>query len=105
MQVLGSRKALSRKVINRHLVRIRAVYSWAVGEERITGTIAAALCEVKGVQPGERGVKESKARPPAFWDDVQKVLPHCPPPVAAMLQLQWLTGMRSGEVRIVLPTG
>jgi len=101
VEILESRKALSRKVINRHLVRLRAVFSWAVEEELIPGTVAAAIREVKGVQPGEKGVKENDPRPPAFWEDVTKVLPHCPPPVAAMLQLQALTGMRSGEVRIM----
>jgi integrase len=101
VEVLGSRQALSRTVINRHLVRIRAVFSWAVGEELISPAVAQGLREVKGVQQGDRQVKESKPRPPAFWDDVQKVVPFCPAPVAAMLQLQWLTGMRTGEVRIM----
>jgi len=101
VEVLGSRQALSRKFINRNLVRIRSVFSWAVGEELVPGTIAAALRDVKGLQPGEKNVRESIPRPPAFWDDVEKVLPYCPRPVAVMLQLQWLTGMRSGEVRVM----
>jgi integrase len=101
VEVLCSRQALSRKVINRHLVRIRAVFGWAVSEELIPAAVAHGLREVKGVQQGDRQVKESKPRPPAFWGDVVKVVPFCPPPVAVMLHLQWLTGMRSGEVRIM----
>lgn len=101
VEVLGSRQALSRKVINRHLVRIRAVFSWAVGEELIHASVAHGLREVKGIRQGDRQVKESKARLPAFWHDVVKILPHCTRPVAAMLRLQWLTGMRSGEVRVM----
>jgi integrase len=101
VDVLGSRQALSRKVINRHLVRIRAVFSWAVSEELISASVAHGLREVKGVQQGDRQVKESKSRPPAFWDDVVMVLPYCTRPVAVMLQVQWLTGMRSGEVRVM----
>jgi integrase len=46
-------------------------------------------------------VRESEPATPAFGDDMAKVLPFCPRPVAAMLQLQWLTGMRSGEVRVM----
>jgi integrase len=101
VEVLGLRQALSRKVINRHLVRIRAVFSWAVSEELIPATVAHGLREVKGVSQGDRRVKESEPRPPAFWDDVVKVVPHCTRPIAAMLQLQWLTRMRSGEVRVM----
>lgn len=101
VEVLDSRQTLSRKVINRHLVHIRAVFSWAVSEELIPAAVAHGLHEVKGIQQGDRQVKESKPRPPAFWNDVVKVLPYCTRPVAVMLQLQWLTGMRSGEVRVV----
>jgi integrase len=99
VEVLGSRQAFSRKVINRNLVRVRAVFSWAVSEELIPASVAHGLREVKGVQQGDRQVKESKPQSPAFWADVERVLPHCTRPVAAMLHLQWFTGMRSAEVR------
>jgi len=101
VEVLRSRQALSRNVINRHLVRIRAVFGWAVSEEMIPAAVSHGLREVKGIQQGNRQVKESKPRPPAFWDDVVKVAPFCTAPVAVMLQIQWFTGMRSGEVRIM----
>jgi integrase len=101
VEVLASRQALSRSVINRHLVRIRAIFGWAVSEELIPAAVAHGLREVKGIQQGNRQVKERKPRPPAFWDDVVKVVPFCPLPIAVMLQIQWLTGMRSGEVRIM----
>jgi len=90
-----------RNVINRRIVRVRAVFSWAVANELIPPSVAHGLREVKGLQRGDRQVKECKPRPPAFWEDVVKVLPFCTRPVGAMLQLQWLTGMRSGEVRVM----
>jgi integrase len=101
VEILGTRPALPRKVINRHLVRIRAVFNWAVSEELIPAAVAEGIRTVKGLQVGEMGVKENRPRASAFWDSVIKVVPHCPPPVGAMLQLQWLTGMRSGEVRMM----
>jgi integrase len=91
----------SRKLINRRLSRIKAVFSWAVAEELIPASVAHGLREVKGFQRGDQRVKESPDRLPAFLGDVQKVLPLLRGPVAAMLELQWLTGMRSGEVRIM----
>src|SRR5262249_24758605 len=90
-----------RSVINRRLVRIKTVWSWAVSEELVPPSAAHALREVKGFRKGEKGVLESEPVAPAYGEDVAKVLPFCTRPVAAMLQLQWLTGMRSGEVRIM----
>jgi integrase len=90
-----------RNVINRRLTRIKTVWSWAVSEELVPPSAAHGLREVKGFRKGDKGVKESAPPAPAFWDDVKAVLPHCPRPVAAMLELQWLTAMRSGEVRVM----
>jgi integrase len=90
-----------RSVINRRLTRIKTVFSWAVSEELVPSSAAHGLREVKGFRKGENGVREREPAAPAFGEDVAKVLPHCTRPVAAMLELQWLTGMRSGEVRIM----
>jgi integrase len=90
-----------RGVINRRLTRIKTVFGWAVSEELVPASTAHALREVKGLRKGDKNVRESEAAAPAFGGDVRKVLPYCPRPVAAMLQLQWLTGMRSGEVRVM----
>jgi integrase len=90
-----------RGVINRRLTRIKTVWGWAVSEELVPAAAAHGLREVKGFRKGEKGIKESAPPSPAFWEDVKAVLPFCPRPVAAMLQLQWLTGMRSGEVRVM----
>jgi integrase len=90
-----------RGVINRRLTRIKTVWGWAVSEELVPAAAAHGLREVKGFRKGEKGVRESTPPTPAFWTDVQSVMPFCTKPVAAMLQLQWLTGMRSGEVRLM----
>src|SRR5262249_45212541 len=63
--------------------------------------ISHGLREVKGFRKGEKCVRESEPVQPAFAEDMLAALPHCPRPVAAMVELQWLTGMRSGEVRIM----
>jgi integrase len=93
-----------RSVINRRLSRIKSVFGWAVSEELLPPSAAHALREVKGFRKGEMGIRESEPPTPAFEDEVKKVLPYCTRPVAAMLELQWLTGMRSGEVRIMRTT-
>lgn len=93
-----------RSVINRRLTRIKTMWGWAVSEELVPLSSAHGLREVKGFRIGEKGVKENQPSTPAFWTDVEAVLPHCPAPVGAMLQIQWYTGMRSGEVRIMRTT-
>jgi integrase len=90
-----------RTTINRRVSRIKLAFSWAVEEELIPPSIAHGLREVKGIRKGDKSVREPEAVEPAFEDDVKKVLPFCTRPVAAMLELQWLCGMRSGEVRIM----
>jgi integrase len=90
-----------RTVINRRLTRIKTMFSWAVSEELVPPSISHGLREVKGFRKGEKCVRESDPVQPAFADDMLVALPYCARPVAAMLELQWLTGMRSGEVRVM----
>jgi integrase len=56
---------------------------------------------VRALRPGEDGAREGEPPGVAGPPDVEKVAPHCPAPVAAMLRLQALSGMRSGEVRVM----
>jgi integrase len=90
-----------RTTINRRIARIKLVFSWAVEEELLPPSIAHGLREVKGIRKGDQKAREPEPAQPAFAEDVVKVLPFCTRPVAAMLELQWLCGMRSGEVRIM----
>ena len=92
---------LCRNVVNRRVGRIKTLFKWATEEELIPGDVYGALRAVRGVAPNAPGVRQTAPVAPAFWEDVLPALPFCPPPVAAMLELQWLAGMRSGEVRRV----
>jgi integrase len=94
---------LCRNVVNRRVGRIRQVFRWATAQEMIPGGVHQALAAVAALSPGECGVRESTPRAPAFWDDVEKVVPFCTACVGAMLRVQALTGMRSGEVRKIRP--
>lgn len=51
-------------------------------------------------QDGQRRPPDSESKT-AFWEQVVQVLPFCTRPVAAMVQLQHWTGMRSQEVRLM----
>jgi integrase len=92
---------LCRNVVNRSVARIKTLFKWATEEELIPGGVYAALRAVRRLPPNAPGVRHTHAVVPVFWKDVLPAIPFCPSPVAAMLELQWLTGMRSGEVRIM----
>jgi integrase len=90
-----------RSVVNRQVGRLKRLFTWAAEEELVSGNVAFALRAVRALSPGEEGAPEPPAPEVAFFADAEKVAARCPPPVAAMLKLQALTGMRSGEVRIL----
>jgi integrase len=75
------------------------MYRWAASEELIPASVFEALRSVVGLSKGRSGVRESQPVEPAFWEHVEAIKPYCPRPVAAMLDLQYLAAMRSGEVR------
>lgn len=88
-------------VVNRRVTRIRTLWRWAEREGLAPPGSFAHLCSLPGLRANDRRVRHTRRRKPATWAQVEVALPHCPPQVAAMLLLQWHTGMRSGEVRIM----
>jgi integrase len=94
-------KGWCRTHINHQINRIRRMFRWGASEELVPASVNEALRSVAGLSKGRSGVRESQPVEPAFWEHVEAIKPFCPRPVAAMLELQWLTGMRSGEVRMI----
>lgn len=89
---------LARRNINQHVNRIRHIFKWAVENQLIEPSVLHGLQAVSGLRAGRSKAKETapvKPVPDAFVD---AVLDHVSPQVAAMIELQRITGMRSGEV-------
>jgi integrase len=91
-------QGLSRPVINSRVGRIVRVFKWAVAEELVPVSTYQALKTVTGLQRGRTAAPEPEPVQPVADEDVRAVLPHVLPEVAAMIELQRLTGMRPGEV-------
>lgn len=87
-----------RNVVNRHTSRVRAVFGWAVSRELLPGEVDHRLRAVKGIRRGRQGVRDTAPVRPVADDVLAATLPHLPKRVAAMVRLQLLTGMRSGEL-------
>jgi integrase len=92
---------LRRNEVNRRVRLIARAFKWAVAEAMVPPSVHQGLRAVDGLQKGRCRVREStpvKAVPDAIVDST---LPRVPRPVAAMIQLQSLTGMRPGEVVVM----
>jgi integrase len=100
-EVLGEAQALSRGVINNRIRRIIRMFKWGVGEELVPESVWLKLTTVPGLEDGRTTVRETDDVQPVPREHVLAVLPHATPPVAAMLELQLLTGMRPGEARVM----
>lgn len=92
----------------RHVARIKTVWRWAERRKLVPpgswGNLRALL-PLSGNLPG---VRESPRRRATSRADLDAVLPHVQRnrrhrPAAAMLELQHITGMRSGEVCVMRP--
>lgn len=92
---------LCRKTINQRVDIVRRVFKWAVAEQKVSAGLFNALSCVRNLPFGRGGARESEEVRPVPEADVTAVLPHLSSVVAAMVQLQWLTGMRPGEVAML----
>ena len=78
--------------------RVRNWIRWCVTEELVSYQTAWLIDQVPRLQPGELGTTRKTARPPVELADFEAVLPHLPPSVADFARVQFLCGMRPGEV-------
>jgi integrase len=92
---------LSRGVIIQRISRIVRMFKWAVEEEIIAETVHRALAAVRGLEKGRTEARDTEPVKPVAEAVVNATLPYMLPHVRGMVELQLLTGMRPGEVRIM----
>jgi integrase len=82
-----------------HMVKsVRAAWKWAARREMISVSLYERLRTVPGIRPGRTNAREPKPVPPISNDDIEATIEHALPPVAAMIRLQRLAGMRPQDV-------
>ena len=101
VQQLMIDRGLSRRTINGRVSRIRRFFKWAVAEELIPASVHHGLEAVAGLRSGRTEARETEPIRPAAEGAIEALLPFVSPQVAAMIQVQALTGMRPGEVVIM----
>ncbi|MBL8879291.1 MAG: site-specific integrase [Phycisphaerales bacterium] len=92
------RRPWSRKYINQQVLRIRRIFKWAVAHEKVPASVHQALGTVEPLKRGRCAARENPRVGPAPAHLVDAVLPLLCKPIAALVQLQQLTGARAGEL-------
>ena len=93
-----AQRDLCRSTINSQIGIVKRMIRWGMERERVDGSVGHALLAVASLRRGQAGVRESPGVGPVAEADWRAILPHVSRQVAAMIQLQALTGMRPGEV-------
>lgn len=94
-------QGLCRNVINQRATCVKRIFRWAVGEQRLPPTVLQALSAVEPLRVGRTAARETAPVRPVPDEHVNAVLPFLPPTLRAMVRLQRLTGMRSGELCVL----
>ena len=93
----------NRRTINQHIQRVRRIFKWGVSEEIVPARIWDALRAVEGLRKGRTSARESRIVTPAIDEHVDAVIDVVSPIIGAMIRLQQLTGMRSGNLVAIRP--
>lgn len=94
-------QGLVRTSINTHIGRIKRMFKWAVANELVDVAVLDVLKSVQGLRRGRSTAKESDRVQPVDQTQIEAVQPHVSRQVWAMIQIQLLTAMRPGEVRLL----
>lgn len=98
------RVARSIKTVNGRLFAMKQAFVWAATERGlIPEGVAGAMMMVQPLKRGRSEAKEPKKIQPVKWSHVQDAMNASPQVLRDMIELQWLTGMRSGELVMMTP--
>ena len=92
------RSGWRRKNINRQVGRVKQVFKWGVAQELVRADVHHALDALAGLRKGKSAAKEGEPVKPVPAELVEAVRPFASRQVWALIQLQRLTGARSGEL-------
>jgi len=94
----------SRGYINQQVQRLRRMFRWAASQEMIPASVYQSLDTVEALKRGRTTAREGKKVAPVPQDRVDAVRPFVSRQVAAVIDLQLLTGARPGELLSMRPS-
>ena len=89
---------LRRTTCNKRLGDLKRAFKWAASMELIPVSTYQALLTVEGLRHGRCTAKESRVVTAVAEAHVFAIQDHVARPVWGLVQLQWYTGARSGEI-------
>ena len=89
---------LSLTSVNARIATIKAVFAYGAENELIPGEVHYRIQSVKPLQRGKSRCKQPRVVRPVAAKDVDATLPFLTPSVRGAVQVQRLTGARSGEI-------
>lgn len=92
---------LSRKVVNARVNRIRRAFRWAASQELLPAQVVVELGMLAPLSKNRTAAPETRGIAPVPEAVVRQTLPHMPAAIAAMVELQLLTGCRASEVAAI----
>ena len=92
---------LARTSVNARVNRVRRSFRWAASIEMVPVAVVQALATVAGLQKGRSEAREPDPVGPVAIDRVEATSPRLSRPVAGLMRLLQLTGMRSGEACVI----
>lgn len=88
----------SRGTINSRVSRVKRCLRWCASRELIPGSVAESIWTVPGLQKGRTKAVEPEPVTSVAAEVVAATIPFLSPIVAAMVQVQYLCGMRPQDV-------
>jgi len=92
-----------RSRTNKQVGRIRRCFKWGASQELVPADAWVALGTVAGLRKGRSAARETAPVLPVPEADYHATLPAMVPTLRAMVELQRLSGLRPGEVRLLTP--
>jgi integrase len=92
-----------RTTVNHALVQARRIFKWGAAEGLLPEQIHRNLTLVPNVKKGRNEAREPEKIKPVADDVIAETLAVLPPILADMVRVQFLTGMRPGEVCRIRP--
>eukprot|EP00752_Nemacystus_decipiens_P016733 g14971.t1 len=89
---------LCRSEVNRRISIIKQMFAWAANQGLTDDLHPHRLSAIQPLKRGRTQAREPERVQSVTWEVVSETLPHLDLKWATMVELQWNTGMRPGEV-------
>lgn len=90
-----------RTYVNRQVSRVRALWRWGEESELVPSGSWHHLCTLRSLPKNAPNVRNTNPRHVTTREELNAVLAVLREPLKTMLEVQWFTGMRSCEVRLM----